>query len=104
MQYYITSIQEVIKIIVKTHNSLGHKLKVVVDTNHFTGRYTADALFQMVYFSNATKQYIEKTAVYEDSDNKKMAAEIVAAFSERNDIKTFSTKQDAVEWLAPSHK
>jgi len=96
------SLEEAEQIIISTFNNLQKKLIVLVDLNNFSGRYVVASLIKMVEFSNATKQYIEKTAVYGSSDKERMAAEMVAALSERNDLKTFTTKEEALEWSTAS--
>jgi len=93
------SLQEATEIINNTFSSLQKKLKILVDLNNFSGRYTVKPLVKMVEFSNTTKKFVEKTAICSSSDKDKMAAEMVAALSGRSDFKTFNTKEEALEWL-----
>ena len=96
------AIEEATQVITATFANLQNKLKVLVDLNNFSGRYVLDSLVKIVGFSNATKHCIEKTAVFGNADESNMAAEMVAALSGRSDLKTFATKEEALEWLAAS--
>ncbi len=96
------SLQEATEVIQSAFINFQEKLNILVDLSNFSGNYVVESLVLMVKFSSETKQYVKKTAIYGASDKDKMAVEMISALSDRSDLKTFTTKEEALEWLKAS--
>jgi len=81
------------------YNTQGRQLKALIDLTRFTGKYDSKAVEVIAEFARSNKIYIEKTGGFGGSDKARMAGEMVAALAERDNIRFFKTKEEAVAWL-----
>ena len=72
------------------------KINILFDMTEFTGMYDAKAIEMMTDFAKHNAQYTEKSAGFGGSDKNALAAEAVAAMAERENIRIFPTKEQAL--------
>ena len=87
------------KLITENYKEKHQKLHILLDMANFSGTYNVESLNALVEFAKQNKPYVEKTASFGGSIKVKMAGEIAIALSDRDNIKMFNTKIDAIEWL-----
>lgn len=74
-------------------------LTVLVDMNNFSGEYDIECFNAMAAFMNANRHLVTRSAVFGNTGKSDLATEIVTLFTGRDNVKTFNTRQEAVEWL-----
>lgn len=87
------------KLITDKFKKDGKKVRVLLDMTEFTGNYSLDSLTALVEFAKNDKLFVEKTASFGGSDKVKIAGEIAITLSNRDNVKMFDTKEEAIAWL-----
>lgn len=87
------------KLITDKFKKDGKKVCVLLDMTEFTGNYSLDSLTALVEFAKNDKLFVEKTASFGGSDKVKIAGEIAITLSNRDNVKMFDTKEEAIAWL-----
>lgn len=74
-------------------------VKILVDLTEFSGKYAVKCFTELVDSAKLSKPYIAKSAIFGGSFKVKMAVEAVSALAQRENMKIFDTKEQALDWL-----
>lgn len=77
----------------------GGKIDILLDMTDFDGTYDVGAMDVMSEFAKQNRPFIRKTAGFGKEKLVAVLGDIVAALADRENIKFFGTKEDAVAWL-----
>ena len=94
------SMYEFRKLVENMHGKMGRKVKILVDLTRFSGKYAVKSFSELVNSAKLSKPHIEKSALFGGSFQVKLTVEAVIALSQRENMKIFETKQQALEWLS----
>jgi ribosomal protein S13 len=77
----------------------GEKIKILIDMTEFSGIYDVDAVPLMTQFAKHNANFVKKTAGFGSAEKGTISGEIVSALAERENIRFFQTKEEAIAWL-----
>ena len=92
-------IEKAAETVKETSLKLGRKVKVLIDITGFDGVYDVAAIEAMALLAKKDADYVERTASFGGADAAKIPGEVAAHLARRDNIRTFSTKEEAVTWL-----
>lgn len=72
---------------------------ILVDATEFTGVYDPECFMVFAEFLKSNREYVLKTAIFGGPKNMPLIIEALAAFGDRENLKTFLTKEEAIEWI-----
>lgn len=81
------------------HAKSGKKVRILIDMSGFTDVYDVSCMEAFSEFARRVAGRVEKTAGYGGSLKARAAGDIVVALAFRDNIKFFSTKEEAEAWL-----
>lgn len=88
------------KLIEDTFNESGNMVDVLLDLQEFSGDYDMSALEVMTSLARSDAGFVRKTAGYGAPEKGTIAGEITVALADRENIKFFPSKDEALEWLS----
>lgn len=75
------------------------KAHILVDATEFTGVYDPECFMVFAEFLKTNREYVQKTAIFGGPQNMPLIIEALAAFGDRENLKTFLTKEEAIAWV-----
>ena len=94
-----TGIEKAAALIKETSQKLGRKVKVLIDITGFDGVYDVAAVKAMALLAKKDAEFVERTASFGGPDAAKIPGEVAAHLARRDNIRTFSTQEEALQWL-----
>jgi len=86
------------KTIKETFLKKNKKVLVLADISGLR-KYDSEVMVQLATTMRENEPYVFRNATYGGSQYVKMAEDVVAALSGRNNLKSFKTREEALNWL-----